>query len=129
MSSFRFREGGDPNFLASTHIVFTILTCAQRKRVHFCPQHWLCVIWVCISSTLNDCNYNLELGGMLSENHLPVISLYRNLGTISLGLRRWNAPQVFSARTRTTYLITVANHDAIPFSSQHPPHGLVVASP
>jgi len=22
-------------------ILFTILTCAQRTRVHFCPQHWL----------------------------------------------------------------------------------------
>ena len=21
--------------------LFTILTCAQRTRVHFCPQHWL----------------------------------------------------------------------------------------
>jgi len=22
-------------------MLFTILTCAQRTRVHFCPQHWL----------------------------------------------------------------------------------------
>jgi len=35
------REGRGPNFLASTHFLFTILTCAQRSRVHFCPQHWL----------------------------------------------------------------------------------------
>ena len=24
-----------------THFLFTILTCAHRMRVHFCPQHWL----------------------------------------------------------------------------------------
>ena len=29
-------------FLLSTHFLFTILTCAHRMRVHFCPQqHWL----------------------------------------------------------------------------------------
>jgi len=22
-------------------ILFALLTCAQRTRVHFCPQHWL----------------------------------------------------------------------------------------
>ena len=27
--------------LLSTHFLFTILTCAHRMRVHFCPQHWL----------------------------------------------------------------------------------------
>jgi hypothetical protein len=41
MNSFRFRERGGPNFLASTPFLYTILTCAQRTRVHFCPQHWL----------------------------------------------------------------------------------------
>ena len=28
-----------------------VLTRAQRTRVHFCPQHWLLSIWVCISSS------------------------------------------------------------------------------
>ena len=26
---------------APSNFLFTILTCAQRMRVHFCPQHWL----------------------------------------------------------------------------------------
>ena len=25
----------------SLYFLFTILTCAHRMRVHFCPQHWL----------------------------------------------------------------------------------------
>jgi hypothetical protein len=28
-------------------ILFTILTCAQRTRVHFCPQHWLLTELLC----------------------------------------------------------------------------------
>ena len=28
-------------FLLPTHFLFTILTCAHRMRVHFCPQHYL----------------------------------------------------------------------------------------
>jgi len=28
-------RGGGPNFLTSTHFLFSILTCAQRRRVHF----------------------------------------------------------------------------------------------
>ena len=42
MNSFHFRRGW--KYYASCPlqtILFTILTCAQRTRVHFCPQHWL----------------------------------------------------------------------------------------
>jgi hypothetical protein len=41
IKQFPLSRGGGPNFLASTHVLFTVLTCAQRTRVHFCSQHWL----------------------------------------------------------------------------------------
>ena len=28
-------------FLPSKHFLFAFLTCAQRTRVYYCPQHWL----------------------------------------------------------------------------------------
>ena len=42
MNSFHFRRGWKYYASCPLHtILFTILTCAQRTRVHFCPQHWL----------------------------------------------------------------------------------------
>jgi len=40
MNSFHFKERG-VQISSSLHFLFTILTCAQRTRIHFCPQHWL----------------------------------------------------------------------------------------
>ena len=42
MNSFHFRRGWKYYASCPLHtILFAILTCAQRTRVHFCPQHWL----------------------------------------------------------------------------------------
>jgi hypothetical protein len=42
MNSFHFRRGWKYYASCPLHtILFTSLTCAQRTRVHFCPQHWL----------------------------------------------------------------------------------------
>jgi hypothetical protein len=42
MNNFHFRGGWKYCASCPLHtILFAILTCAQRTRVHFCPQHWL----------------------------------------------------------------------------------------
>ena len=52
MNSFHFRErGGGPNFLASTHSLFSILTLRNARAYPSARSIGFCVIWVCISSS------------------------------------------------------------------------------
>ena len=42
MNGFHFRGGWKYYASCPLHTtLFTVLTCAQRTRVYFCPQHWL----------------------------------------------------------------------------------------
>jgi len=64
-----------PNFLLSSLSLITILTCAYRMRIHFCPKHWLlCHLGL----------YELEFGLILLQLQDTNRAIYHRLFSVCL---------------------------------------------
>jgi hypothetical protein len=68
-----------------THFLFTILTCAHRMRVHFCPQHWLLCHLVRVEQA------TLELRCTNASDGVPPVVVALRVEQATLALRSTNA--------------------------------------